>query len=28
VGAGIPDQVADDKVFAQLAGGATLVLQA
>jgi len=28
VGAGIADQVADDKVLAQLAGGATLVLQA
>ncbi len=28
VGAGITDQVADDKVLAQLAGGATLVLQA
>ena len=28
VGAGIADQAADDKVLAQLAGGATLVLQA
>jgi hypothetical protein len=28
VGAGIADQVADDRVLAQLAGGATLVLQA